>query len=592
MSTLQSVPLPGAGNRAGSTRQLLKVALAFAAALLLVVWFAPGRATPVAEGAGPGMYLYVASEATNQITRYDARTGAFVDVFVRPGSGGLRGPRDLTFGPDGNLYVASYNTHQVLRYDGRTGAFLGVFVGGPGSYPAPSSDAIKFPVSARFGSDGRFYVAAQGYSCIYHGEPASCYGGSVQRYDGVTGAFVDSFIPFNKGIGSTVGGALFGPDGHLYASSGSIVTQITRFDGKTGALIGYLGGSAIAADRMVFGPDGSLYAINIFCASVDRYDIATGALVESFIKGGCAATPYPPPASSVDPSDLAFGPDGNLYVSDWASNRILRYDGATGRLLGTFVASVRGGAPLKRAVLAFHAGPSPLKKNGLPAQVTVAQRAAPSLAARRAGIVTLTITVTNRGKGSARDAAITLPFDPNAVRVLDAALSRASAWVSARRDDALIIRTGPLSANGGSVTAVVRLVVQPGAADGARLLKRLSFTWDDAAGGGAGTSNLPALAAGGADADGAIYPLSAEPASAAAGVARTFASDLFAPGEPVGLWYNTPDGRAVTAAQATAGADGTLRHTFSTAGLPPGGYSMVAHGLWSDVTALAPFEVH
>ncbi len=40
--------------------------------------------------------------------RYDGSTGAFLDVFVPAGSGGLDGPLNATFGPDGNLYVGSF----------------------------------------------------------------------------------------------------------------------------------------------------------------------------------------------------------------------------------------------------------------------------------------------------------------------------------------------------------------------------------------------------------------------------------------------------------------------------------------------------
>lgn len=72
--------------------------------------------------------LYVSSFGSNQVVRFDGRTGAQLGVFVAAGSGGLSGPVGLTFGPDVNLYVTSYGTNQVLKYDGRTGAFLSVFV--------------------------------------------------------------------------------------------------------------------------------------------------------------------------------------------------------------------------------------------------------------------------------------------------------------------------------------------------------------------------------------------------------------------------------------------------------------------------------
>src|SRR5262249_37677294 len=75
-------------------------------------------------------YLYACSSNSNQVLRFNATTGAFVDVFVAAGSGGLIDPVGITFGPDGNgdgvedLYVSSHGTEDVMRYDGRTGAPL------------------------------------------------------------------------------------------------------------------------------------------------------------------------------------------------------------------------------------------------------------------------------------------------------------------------------------------------------------------------------------------------------------------------------------------------------------------------------------
>ena len=62
---------------------------------------------------------------------YDSfRLGAFLGVFAS--GGGLDDPYGLAFGPGGDLFVASEITDQVLRYDGVTGAFKGVFASGGG----------------------------------------------------------------------------------------------------------------------------------------------------------------------------------------------------------------------------------------------------------------------------------------------------------------------------------------------------------------------------------------------------------------------------------------------------------------------------
>ncbi|MFP2925333.1 hypothetical protein ACLESO_08965 [Pyxidicoccus sp. 3LG] len=68
----------------------------------------------------------------DDVRRYDAKTGAFIDVFVTPGSGGLVEALDLEFGPDGNLYLPDFLPGSVLRYSGRTGDFIDAFVP-PGS---------------------------------------------------------------------------------------------------------------------------------------------------------------------------------------------------------------------------------------------------------------------------------------------------------------------------------------------------------------------------------------------------------------------------------------------------------------------------
>ena len=54
--------------------------------------------------------LFVADYNQHQVLRFNADTGEFLNVFVQPHSGGLRGPSGMAFGLDFNFYVASEQT--------------------------------------------------------------------------------------------------------------------------------------------------------------------------------------------------------------------------------------------------------------------------------------------------------------------------------------------------------------------------------------------------------------------------------------------------------------------------------------------------
>ncbi len=51
--------------------------------------------------------LFVSSSFTNQVKRYDATTGSFVDNFVAAGSGGLSGPDAAAFGPGTATFISA-----------------------------------------------------------------------------------------------------------------------------------------------------------------------------------------------------------------------------------------------------------------------------------------------------------------------------------------------------------------------------------------------------------------------------------------------------------------------------------------------------
>jgi hypothetical protein len=232
----------------------------------------------------------------------------------------------------------------------------------------------------------------------------------------------------------------------------------------------------------------------------------------------------------------------------------------------------------------------PLPKS---ANVTVIQRAEPNTAARPGDIVAITIVVTNHGKGGARNATITMSFDPALLRPLDSQLSRPAAWISAQRENSLEIQTGPLSPDGDTVTATLRFQVQPQVAHGTQLGTRLSYTWRDDRQLGVGRSNLLPLVAAAESIHRSHYQLlysTVDLPGDHAPALGVFVGTFFAPHEPVTFWYTTPDEQSVAVDTTTADANGQVTLRFNSAQLASGPYTMVAHGNWTDFTATVPFH--
>lgn len=85
----------------------------------------------------------------------------------------------------------------------------------------------------------------------------------------------------------------------------------------------------------VIGPDGNLYISGWNTNTILRYDPNTGAFIDVFVaanSGGMASA-----------HGLAFGGDGNLYVADYQNSRVLRFDGITGAFIDEFVTTSSGG---------------------------------------------------------------------------------------------------------------------------------------------------------------------------------------------------------------------------------------------------------
>ena len=99
------------------------------------------------------------------------------------------------------------------------------------------------------------------------------------------------------------------------------------------------GGGLDEPQAIAFGPDGNLYVSGQGSDDVLRYDAATGDLIDEFV----------PTASGglENPRAFAFGPDGNLYVASAATSSVIRYQGPSGanpgQFVDTFVPTASGG---------------------------------------------------------------------------------------------------------------------------------------------------------------------------------------------------------------------------------------------------------
>jgi len=108
-------------------------------------------------------FLYVAnSSLTGQVSRFNANTGAFVNTFVAAGSGGLSNPE----GMGSPLQRNHRGVHRLVRGGGKR----------------------------------RLSLAQT--ACLRSRRQSVCWwfgGGSVLRYNGTTGAFIDQFVPPGSG---------------------------------------------------------------------------------------------------------------------------------------------------------------------------------------------------------------------------------------------------------------------------------------------------------------------------------------------------------------------------------------------------------
>jgi DNA-binding beta-propeller fold protein YncE len=237
----------------------------------------------LAYGPDGNLYVTAGSDATGGVYRFNGRTGAYIDEFAS--TGGI--PFGLTFGA-GGLYVANYSNNDVQRFDATTGASLGTFV-------AAGSGGLSAPRDLTFGPDGNLYVSSPDVT-------PNLSTSSVLRYNGTTGAFIDTFaIPVDAR------GLRFGPDGNLYVAS-YVGDHILEFNGSTGASMGVFasGGGLDGPVGLLFGPDNQLYVSSFNNGMVLRYDGSNGTFIDTIASGGDLVSPRLMAFTVPEPATIAL----------------------------------------------------------------------------------------------------------------------------------------------------------------------------------------------------------------------------------------------------------------------------------------------
>jgi DNA-binding beta-propeller fold protein YncE len=204
---------------------------------------------------GPNGNLYVADQA-GAIDIFNPTSGAFLNQF---GWGTLVTPTGLAFSSTGNLYVSDSTGGNgfVDEFDA-SGNFIGQTIA-PGGL-------LAYPNAMTFGSDGNLYIADQNSGDIYQ-----C---------NLTTFVLSKFASSNSGNVNL----LFGPDGNLYVMTSFNGGTVDVFNGTTGAFIQVFGDTSTALGSGALGmafAGGSLYVAD--SNGVDIVNGTTGNVSGNFV---------------------------------------------------------------------------------------------------------------------------------------------------------------------------------------------------------------------------------------------------------------------------------------------------------------------
>ena len=294
---------------------------------------------------GPDGSLYIVDYSNNRIRRVGVdgiiNTVAGNGLLGNGGDGGLAteaslfSPWSIAFGPDGNLYILDNNRIRRVGVDDIINTVVGTghrAFRGDGGLATEAS--LYKPTDIVFGPDGGL--------CI-----VNYYTNRIRRVgvDGIINTIVGKGswgFSGNGGLAteaklSGLAGIAFGPDGNLYIVDGKRIRRV-GVDGIISTVAGdglarFSGDGGLATQAslgypidITFGPDGSLYIADLYTNRIRR--VGVDGIINTVAGNGKMGfngdSRLATEASLNYPIDIAFGPDGSLYIADKGNHRIRR----------------------------------------------------------------------------------------------------------------------------------------------------------------------------------------------------------------------------------------------------------------------------
>jgi DNA-binding beta-propeller fold protein YncE len=306
--------------------------------------------------AGPDGRLYVVDWDNNRVRRIESdgtiHTVAGSGVAGNGADGPplqvqLNLPTQVAFDPTGKLVLSAWQNNKVMRMD-LAGSPLTTICGtgapGYGGDEGPATTAqLQTPSATAFGPDGSMYIADQGNLRVRKIDPAGVIhtvaGNGMRGFVGDMGPATMAELAAPGGQSSSPAGKIaVDAQGNLYiADSGNYRVRKVTADGviNTIAGIGTVGhdgenGPALQAQiarptDLAFGPDGSLYIADTDNSCIRKLD-GSGNLTT--VAGQCGNTGYAGDGEAATaaqlhrPFGIDVGPDGAIYIADTYNQRV------------------------------------------------------------------------------------------------------------------------------------------------------------------------------------------------------------------------------------------------------------------------------